>query len=257
MVFDTHLHTEMSFDSDEKLVNVLQMAKSRNLGAITTEHLDLNHMEIEGFPIDFDQDEYFRRYGQHRSETYLLGIELGLDKDYTKEIEKIQKSHDFDMVIGSLHTMGKDSLSSGKYFRGKGYKAFYTGYLAYAREMVLDNPFIDALAHLDYPTRYSGYPNMKYEEFQSEFDGLFKAMIEHGVALELNLKRPLLGDVLASFRSIFTGYRDNGGEFVTLASDAHIAEDLGRNFDDALRLIDDIGLKICYYRNRERMLCSR
>ena len=48
-----------------------------------------------------------------------------------------------------------------------------------------------------------------------------------------------------------------GGEAITLASDAHIAEDIGRNFEDALRLMDDIGLEICYYKERKRMICNR
>ena len=44
---------------------------------------------------------------------------------------------------------------------------------------------------------------------------------------------------------------------MTLASDAHIAEDIGRNFDEAIKLADDIGLEICYYKNRKRVLCDR
>jgi histidinol-phosphatase (PHP family) len=63
----------------------------------------------------------------------------------------------------------------------------------------------------------------------------------------------LTGDVLDSFRSVFKGYYDCGGRFVTLASDAHSAEDIGRNFEEAQQLVDDIGLKICYYKRRKRI----
>lgn len=257
MIFDTHMHTEFSFDSSETLENILAESKRKNLGVITTEHRDLNNMEIDGFPIDFDVEEYFRRYQPFRGENYLIGIELGLDKDYTNELRRVQEAFEFDMVIGSLHTMNKDSLSSRQYYKGKDYREFYRAYLTYAKEMVLDNPYINALAHLDYPTRYSGFPNLKYDEFKKEFDELFIVMLENEVSLELNLKRPLEGDVLSSFRSIFTGYKEQGGKSITLASDAHIAEDIGRNFEDALRLMDEIGLEICYYKERKRMICQR
>ena len=257
MIFDTHMHTEFSFDSNEKLENILTEAKRKNLGVITTEHKDLNNIELDGFPIDFDAEEYFKRYKPFRSEHYLIGIEIGLDRDYIKELKSVQEAFEFDMVIGSLHTMNKNSLSSRNYYKGRDYREFYRTYLAYAKEMVLDNPYINALAHLDYPTRYSGFPNLKYDEVKKEFDELFKVMLENEVSLELNLKRPLEGDVLTSFRSIFTGYKDMGGEAITLASDAHIAEDIGRNFEDALRLMDDIGLEICYYKERKRMICNR
>ena len=257
MIFDTHMHTEFSFDSSETLQNILAEAKRKNLGVITTEHKDLNNTEVDGFPIDFDVQEYFKRYLPFRSENYLIGIELGLDLDYTEELRRVQEAFEFDMVIGSLHTMKKNSLSSRKYYKGKDYREFYRDYLTYAKEMVLDNPYINSLAHLDYPTRYSGFPNLKYDEFKKEFDELFHVMLLNEVSLELNLKRPLEGDVLLSFRSIFTGYRDQGGKSVTLASDAHIEEDIGRNFEDALRLMDEIGLEICYYKERKRMICNR
>lgn len=257
MIFDTHMHTEFSFDSSEQITEMLNAAKAKNLGIITTEHKDLNYLEVGGFPIDFDVDDYFRRYEKYRSDTYLMGIELGLDMDYTPEIRKIEEGYDFDMVIGSLHTMAGINLSSRKYFKGKDQREFYKRYLTYAGEIIKDSPFIDSLAHFDYPTRYSGYRELRYDEYESEFKELFKIMVDKDVTLEINLKRPLQGEVLESFKSIYKGYYENGGRFITLASDAHVAEDIGRNFQEAMRLMDDIGLKICYYKNRERILCER
>lgn len=257
MIFDTHMHTELSFDSSEQIARILEAAESKNMGVITTEHKDLNYLEVGGFPIDFDVDEYFSRYGQYRSDTYLMGIELGLDRRYTDKIRKIQESYDFDMVIGSLHTMDGINLSSRRYLREQNEKAFYSAYLKYAEEMVRDSSFMDALAHFDYPTRYSGFSELRYEAYEKEFSALFQTMVKEDVTLEINLKRPLAGEVYHSFRSIYTGYYENGGRYVTLASDAHIAEDIGRNFKEAIQLADDIGLEICYYKNRKRVLCDR
>lgn len=257
MIFDTHMHTEFSFDSSEQITRILDAAKKKNLGVITTEHKDLNYFEVGGFPIDFSVDEYFRKYEKYRSDTYLMGIELGLDMNYTDKIRSIAENYEFDMVIGSLHTMAGINLSSRKYFKDRDEKTFYRAYLKYAKEMIIDSPFIDTLAHFDYPTRYSGYRELRYEEYETEFKALFSAMKEYDVTLEINLKRPLTGEVYESFLSVYKGYHKNGGRFVSLASDAHVAEDVGRNFDDALQMMDDIGLEICYYKNRQRILCTR
>ncbi|MFH5835770.1 PHP domain-containing protein [Proteiniclasticum sp. C24MP] len=257
MIFDTHMHTELSFDSSEQITKILEEAAVKNLGVITTEHKDLNYLEVGGFPIDFDVDEYFRLYEKYRSDTYLMGIELGLDRRYTDKIREIQEKYDFDIVIGSLHTMDGINLSSRKYFKSQNEKDFYRTYLRYAEEMVRDSSFIDALAHFDYPTRYSGFSELRYEAYEKELSALFKTMVREDVTLEINLKRPLIGEVYHSFRSIYKGYYENGGRYVTLASDAHVAEDIGRNFDEAIKLADDIGLEICYYKNRKRVLCDR
>ena len=257
MIFDTHMHTELSFDSSEQITKILEEAKAKNIGVITTEHKDLNYMEVGGFPIDFDVDEYFSRYEKYRSDTYLMGIELGLDKIYTNKLIELQNNYSFDIVIGSLHTMAGINLSSRKYFKEQDERGFYTSYLKYAKEMILDSSFIDSLAHFDYPTRYSGFRELRYEDYEKEFDDLFKTMVSQDVTLEMNLKRPLKGEVYHSFKSVYKGYHKNGGRYVTLASDAHIAEDIGRNFDEAIKLADDIGLEICYYKNRKRVLCDR
>lgn len=254
MLFDTHMHTEFSFDSSEKIERLLEVSKEKNLGIITTEHKDPNYEDVGGFPIDFNVDDYFSTYEKYRSDTYLMGIEMGLDRRYTKDLEKIASSYDFDMVIGSLHTMKGLNLSSRRYMRSIEEGVFYKEYLQYAKEMIEENSFIDSLAHFDYPTRYSPFKEMRFEDYQKEFSALFESMVQCDVTLELNLKRPLIGDVFESFRSIYQGYFDCGGQFVTLASDAHVAEDIGRNFVEAKQLLDDIGLKICYYKRRNRMV---
>jgi len=253
MIVDTHMHTEFSFDSSEKIERMLEKAKELHMGITTTEHKDLNYEEVGGFPIDFDVDHYFKTYEKYRSDTYFMGIELGLDRNYTKELEHLTSQYPFDMVIGSLHTMKGFNLSSRKYLAKMEEEVFYKEYLHYAKEMVEEHPFIDALAHFDYPTRYSPYREMRYEAYQEDFDGLFQAMVKHQVTLELNLKRPLQGELYHAFKSVYGGYKSQGGQFVTLASDAHVAEDIGRNFHEAKSLLDELGLEICYYRNRERI----
>ena len=255
-LFDTHMHTDFSFDSREKLENILKRSKELGIGVITTEHKDLNYMDVGGFPIDFNVDDYFKAYEKYKSDTYLMGIELGLDQEYKDDIKAIAKNYPFDMVIGALHTMEGINLSDRKYYRDIDEKDFYHHYLNYAKDMIYAHPFIDTLAHFDYPTRYSGFREMDFKTYEKEFIALFEAMKSEDVTFEMNLRRPLEGKVLKAYTEIYGAYFDHGGKYVTLASDAHVAEDVARHFDKAKNLLNDIGLETCHYQNRKRIIHS-
>lgn len=253
-LFDTHMHTDFSFDSKEKLENILKKSKELGIGVITTEHKDLNYMDVGGFPIDFNVDDYFKAYEPYKSDTYLMGIELGLDRDYKEEVQAITKAYPFDMVIGSLHTMDGINLSDRQYYKDINEKDFYHHYLNYAKDMLIEHPFMDTLAHFDYPTRYSGFQEMDFSTYESEFIALFEAMKAQDITFEMNLRRPLEGKVLKAYKEIYKAYYDHGGKYVTLASDAHVAKDVGRNFKEAKSLLNQIGLKTCHYQNRKRII---
>ncbi len=253
-LFDTHMHTDFSFDSSEKLENILKKSKELGIGVITTEHKDLNYSDVGGFPIDFDVDDYFEAYGKFKNDTYLMGIELGLDRNYKDEIKKVNDDYPFDMVIGSLHTMDGINLSDRSYFRDKNEEEFYRYYLGYAKEMLYAHPFIDTLAHFDYPTRYSGFSEMAYKTYEKEFNELFQAMVNLDITFEMNLRRPLEGDILKAYQEIYQAYYQEGGKYVTLASDAHVASDVARHFTEAKKLLNHIGLKTCHYQDRKRII---
>jgi histidinol-phosphatase (PHP family) len=89
---------------------------------------------------------------------------------------------------------------------------------------------------------------------KAEFDELFEVLADNDITLELNLRRPLQGDVLESLRSILKGYRSSGGRFVTLGSDAHNTEQIGTNFREGLSLLKETDLAPCTYQERTRVL---
>ena len=60
MIFDTHIHTRFSFDSAMDIVDALGQARKLGIGMVTTEHLDLNMEEVNGFEVSFDIEAYFR-----------------------------------------------------------------------------------------------------------------------------------------------------------------------------------------------------
>ena len=53
MLYDCHIHTEFSADSELKIKDILEKAKKNNLGIITTEHLDYNLKTHPQFALRF------------------------------------------------------------------------------------------------------------------------------------------------------------------------------------------------------------
>lgn len=76
-MFDTHMHTSpFSTDAGMKLPELLKRKQETGLGIVLTEHMDYD------FPpplvYEFCTDDYFKTYSPYQNETFLLGIEIGL-----------------------------------------------------------------------------------------------------------------------------------------------------------------------------------
>ena len=86
MIFDSHIHTCFSTDSNMKLTDAINTANKHNIGLVITDHMDLNYPEEVGF--HFNVDEYFKEYGKYKNDNVLLGIEIGM----SLIIKKIMKN---------------------------------------------------------------------------------------------------------------------------------------------------------------------
>ena len=98
---------------------------------------------------------------------------------------------------------------------------------------------IDSLAHITYMSRYLDECGVKFDltRFEHEWRGLFRTMIDCGVALEINTSGLRKGGRLMPDASLVSLYVDTGGRLFTLGSDAHTARDVGKNLVDAAELV--------------------
>ena len=83
MIFDTHMHTELSSDSQMKLSSIIEKSKELKIGVILTDHLDLNYHIKNEFRVDLDK--FFEKYSSYRNDNLLLGVEVGLSSSIVKE----------------------------------------------------------------------------------------------------------------------------------------------------------------------------
>lgn len=251
MIFDSHMHTELSSDSKMTIDEVIKRGQDLNIGTILTEHMDYNYPVPNLFKVDCDK--FFDKYGKYRSDNLLLGIEIGLSKSILDKNNELSKKYPFDFILGSIHSINdidifsdpnKDFISKKDYF------------ISYFNEMIRDiKDFdnFDSLAHIDYPCRYLNFKDNEiyFNEFPDYIDEVFKIIISKGKVLELNSRRIDIKASKDALLELYKRYRELGGKYITLGSDAHNKESIGMNFDIALDMAHEAKLTPIYFKERK------
>ena len=104
----------------------------------------------------------------------------------------------------------------------------------------------DILAHLTYPYRYLGYTDTPpITCFEEKLREIFTSLARGGKALELNtsgLVRSPGGRTMPELWELCL-FRECGGEFVTLGSDAHRSAHVGGGIREGLELLRAAGFR--------------
>lgn len=258
MIFDVHMHTEHSSDSQMKIEDVIEKSKELNIGITVTEHLDLDYPDKFNFRVDIPK--YLKAYMPLRSEELLLGIEMGMANSTIDENKKIYETYEnqLDYILGSIHSVdGTDiytSLTTKENIISK--KAFYEAYLENMVNCINQYYFIDSLAHIDYICRYGTLddPEIYYHEFSSHIDEVFKALIKNNTVIEINTARLQTPSAFENMLKLYTRYKELGGKFVTIGSDAHNTTQIARNLNEAKIILEKTGLKPVHFKERKMII---
>lgn len=251
-LFDCHTHTLCSPDSTAPLEDMAAAALDRGLaGLCTTDHCDL--IDDAGRPIAaFDWAEItaqFEQVGRGLPPGFqlYLGLELGCGHLNPQLSHNIVSGAPLDFVLGSVHNLSPHLKGMDFFFlKFKTEQDCVTSledYFASIRALAPMDCY-DSLAHIDYPLRYmhrDGFP-IRLMDYQPQLREIFRSAAETGHALEVNTNR---GRSIAQWREILPVFLDCGGEMVTIGSDAHTPEDVGRGLEEARQLLSDCGLR--YY----------
>ena len=148
-MFDFHIHSKVSFDSNESPENIVRAAEARGLAEICfTDHHD-HHIDPDGAHDIFTLDEYAAAYDGLSSERVKLrrGVEMGLTDWNKDEILKFLSAGNFDYVIGSAHWVGNADPYFAEFWDCDDP---FLKYLLGVREYVLLHDDFDVLGHLTY-----------------------------------------------------------------------------------------------------------
>lgn len=252
---DMHVHTLYSSDSDETISAYNDYARKIGVKTICfTEHVDNNPCDY-GIGI-YDNNKFFSSFNELKIETpdieLLAGIEFDCPHRYQKELHEM--SHlPYDCIIGSVHycDFSPDLFFSELVKNGITAEDCYTAYWNEVLKCVTLAGF-DLLGHIDIPKRY--YKTLIYNE--RIIREIFHVMLSNGIIPEINTSslRKGLPDTMPGY-DILELYCAEGGKYVTIGSDAHIAPDLAADYLTARTVIENLGLCEVTFVKRKMQIC--
>ena len=181
-----------------------------------------------------------------------LGIELDYIPKYEDDIRKFVKSYPFDYVLGSVHWLkdfGFDHPALIHEWEGldvdKTYDEYFDTLLLAVRSGIFD-----VVAH---PDVIKVFGHRARKDMSLRYDELAKAIYDMDLCAEVStagLRKPV-GELYPS--ALLMKYFKKHDVPVMINSDAHVPEDVGRDFDEALDFIKGFGYdKVCYFDKRDR-----
>ena len=259
MYFDSHVHTEFSADSEMKAADALREAEKQGLGLVFTEHLDYDYPSAGTEEFIFDPEAYWAKYEPLRADGMLsLGVEMGMMASAREKNAAFLRRVPFDFVLASIHFLDVKDLYYPETFEGREKGEMYHEYFAVMRDEIYAHPFINALAHIDYIARNAPFDNreISYGAFSEDIDAVLRALVETDTAIEINTRRLSVPRGIKELAPVYRRYRQLGGRYVTIGSDAHVPQGIGRCYDRARELARAFDLTIITFRERKMRLCE-
>jgi len=255
MIFDSHMHTKYSADSDMELRDALSVAEKQGHGIVLTEHLDYDYPGDQ-FDFTFSPEDYWAEYEPLRGEKLRLGVEVGMTPGVKERNMAFVARAPFDEVIGSIHIVDGIDIYEKKAYAGKTQDEMYERYFHLNETLLRENSYVDILGHIDHICRYAPYeePGLSYGRWQEGIDRVLQAALDTDTILELNTRR--LGEALAvkQLVAVYRRYHQLGGRYVTIGSDAHRPEAVGANFKTALELAKACELQVVTFCERKMQI---
>lgn len=254
MLWDTHMHTHFSGDSEADTYEMVRASIDAGVDGICfTDHLDLDYLEQEKDKFLIDFPAYFcemKEVQSHFQDKFpvQIGVELGLQPHLKEELPKITDEHPFDFVIASSHMVHHKDPYYPDFYLGKTEDEAYREYF----ESILENLAVfdcfDVYGHLDYVVRYGPNTNRyyTYDKFSDVLDEILRTLVQMGKGIELNTGgfKYGLGHPNPA-ECILRRYRELGGEIITIGADAHKPEHVAYDFQKVPELLKEAGFR--YY----------
>ncbi len=247
---DYHMHSRNSWDTQTPMRDMCQAALDKGIPAIAfTEHFD--HFNEKKERIHYQPAPYFEDLAACRAEfadqglTILAGVEVGEFHRYPDEVQPVLDAHDYDLVLGSLHWVGDESVFQPRFYHGLTAREAIAPYFAEMLELIEHGGF-DILSHMDVFKRraYLIYGEFNIEDWEDEVRAVWSACIAKGIGIEINTGglRWKINEAHPNLTAL-KWYREMGGEILTVGSDAHHPQDLGYALDDMVEMARQAGFK--------------
>ncbi len=253
-ISDLHTHSSNSFDAQNTVFEMCESAINCGLYAIAiTDHCeapminfgdnceygDLNTLIPKSIK---ETNEAKHKYAGKIK--VLTGIELG-EPMHDQECTKRALSYgEYDFILASVHNLRN---MPDFYFIDYSKHSIDKILKLYFNELAETAGFehFDSLAHLTYPLRYIKaklgiVPDLT--PYYNTIDEIFNILISNNKALEVNVSGLFkdLGTTLPD-RDLIKRFKDLGGKYITLGTDSHNTDSVGKGLKNGLKTVTECG----------------
>ena len=183
-----------------------------------------------------------------------LGIEMDFVPGREDRIAGVLDAHDFDYVVGSVHFVGEGAVDHERFDvwrRWADPDKLWPRYFEMIAEMARSG-LMDIVAHPDLIKYWGGRRPVPTRDPRFHYEPAIEAIAETGIAVEVStagLRKPI-GELYPA--DAFAEMCVDAGVSFALSSDAHVPEDVGRDYDRALAAMTDWGVReIATFERRE------
>ncbi|WP_405357437.1 histidinol-phosphatase HisJ family protein [Fusobacterium polymorphum] len=237
-MFDQHVHSNFSFDSNETLENYINVSDNNDI--ITTEHLDFENPIINYKDSLFDYLKYvgqIKNLNKKYSNKFFLGIEIGYTPNSEKRIEDFLKDKNFNLKLLSIHQNGNyDYICVNKKLISL--EVLIQEYFEQMIQALESSIEFNVLAHFEYGLRMIDISIIEFDNLASVFlNKIIELIVKKEIAFEVNTKSMYKYKKENLYSYMIEKYIKKGGRLFTLGSDAHNIKEYAYKFDEAKKFL--------------------
>ena len=243
-MFDQHVHSNFSFDSNEDLENYINVSNKNDI--VTTEHLDFANPIINYEDNSIEYLKYIKEItslNKKYSHKFFSGIEIGYTPNSEKRIEDFLKDKNFNLKLLSIHQNGLfDYMCVNKKLISL--EALIQEYFEQMIQALESSIEFNVLAHFEYGIRIVDISVVDFDNLASKFlNKIIELIIKKEIAFEVNTKSMYKYKKENLYSYMIEKYLKKGGKLFTLGSDAHNIKDYAYKFNDARKFLLDRNIK--------------
>ena len=270
MLTDYHLHLRpdepgaepAKYFTEANVARYLQAAEAAGVTELgVSEHVYRFRDALEIWRHRFWEDEARDDLSEYCEFVRRTPLRLGVEMDYVPgaedRIASLLDAHDFDYVVGAVHFIGDLAVDHDGFDAWEGGgdpDRIWRRYFETLAEAARSGLF-DILAHPDLVKVWGRGRPLPDRDPRFYYEPAVEAAAESGIAVEVStagLRKPV-GEIYPA--PALAAMCAEAGTPFALSSDAHVPDQVGHRYDEALDFLDDLGVgEIAVFEHRERRM---
>ncbi len=268
MLIDCHMHTPFCGHAAGLPIEYVMVAVENGIDLLTfTCHVPMQAPSFgqQGIRMRRDEVDAYVKLVRKTAEAakplgveVLCGIEAEIhpDEEQMEWMDEVLEENDFDFVLGSLHAQCVSYLDWLREYRMVEDATRIDSYFRHLKDGVQSGRY-DSIAHPDVIRTYgvvSSFDPAAHEEVIRDF---LAAAVEEDICIEVNTSGLTKGAFEVHPDPVILRWACEQGVKLTLGSDAHSPDAVGRHYDTVLPLLRETGFEVVHFhrgRRREAVL---